>query len=197
MILFMKFIFLQILLFGHFSLALYGQVAIKGRWNLEAGLSTSNAFQKSSSFNLRYISPRFNWSEEELEGDEKKLDEFKNMRLMAELIYTPPFNVLCTGFNAQCRFMHYKRLSVEIYGGMKFFLITGPDFVVPNRGNSSRGDVWYLNLGLQCQVNLGIIAPFVDFGGDKILTIGTEVNFRSKYKKPKKRYNIHSRKVTQ
>ena len=186
----MKFTFLQILLLSHFSLTLCGQVAIKGRWNIEAGLSTNNVFNKSSSFNLRYISPRFSWSEDDWEGDEKKSEEFKNMRLMTELIYTPPLNVLCTGFNAQCRFIQYKRLSIEIYGGMKFFFITGPDFVIPNQRGRSRGDLWYLNLGLQCQVNLGIIAPFVDFGGDKILTIGTEVNFRSRYKKPKKRYNI-------
>ncbi len=185
-----------LILISFFSFSVYSQVAIKGRWTLECGLSTNNAFKKSSSFNVRYISPRFKWSEEWTEEDEKNPEVFKNMRLMMELIYTPPLNVLCIAFNAQCRFINYKRFSLELYGGPKFFFITGKDFKRPNAKIGRRGDIWYVNLGLLCQVNLGIIAPFADIGGDGIFTIGTEVNFRSVYKKPKKRYNINTRKNT-
>ena len=128
------------------------------------------------------------------EDEEKHPEKFKNTRLMIELIYAPPLKVLCTGFNVQSRLLKYKRLSLEVYGGMKFFFVPGPDFVTIPYLKGGR-ELWYMNLGLICQLDLGIIAPFADIGGDGILTVGTELNFHAIYKKPKKRYKLHTRTV--
>jgi hypothetical protein len=186
----MKFILLFLVYL--FSLSMLSQTLIKGSWKIECGASTANFFKKSSSLNLRYISPRFKWFEEETEEENKKPEIYKNMRLMMELIYTPPLKVLCTGFNAQYRIVKYKRLNIEVYGGLKFFFITEPDFTIPNSRAGHKGDDWYMNLGLLAQFNLGIISPFADVGGDGIVTIGTEFNFHSVYKKPKRRYNLNT-----
>lgn len=107
---------------------------------------------------------------------------------MFELIYTPPLKVLCTGLNVQYRFFNYKRLNFDIYGGYKKFFITGPNFknVPPHR--KGKKDIGYINAGLLCQLDLGILSPFFDMGVDSMITIGTQVNFRAFYKKPKKKY---------
>jgi hypothetical protein len=171
----------------------YGQVKIEGPWTLELGASSNNAFQRSYCYNARYISPRFRWSEEYSEEAEKDPEKFKNMRLMLELIYNPPFKVLCTGFNAQYRMIRYKRLSIELYGGPKFFFVTSDQYLLPRSRAGNIGDIWYINMGLLCQLNLGYISPFVDFGGDRILTVGTEINFRKMYRKPKGRYKLRAK----
>jgi hypothetical protein len=113
---------------------------------------------------------------------------------MIELIYTPPFKVFCTAFNVQSRIVRYKRFSMEIYGGMKFFFLTGRDYKVPNTRGINKGDVWYMNLGLLWQVDLGLIAPFADIGGDKIITIGTEVHFSKIHRNPQRRYKLLNEK---
>lgn len=182
----------SIVLFIVCQLALFsfGQVAIKGPWTIAGGASSRNGFIRSSSINVRYISPRFKWSEEYDPEEEKDPEKFKNMRLMAELIYTPAIEVLCFGFNAQYRMIRYKKLSMEVYGGPKLFFIPGSDFSIPNSRAGRRGDIWYLNMGLLWQLNLGFISPFVDIGGDKIITVGAEINFRKIYRKPKGRYKL-------
>lgn len=173
----------------------YAQVSVKGPWTLECGASSSNAFQRSSSLNLRYISPRFRWSDDWIEEEEKNPEKYRNMRLMLELIYNPPLKVLCTGFNAQYRLIRYKKFSCELYGGLKFFFLTGDEYVLPNSRAGHVGDIWYMNMGLLCQLNLGVVSPFVDIGGDRILTVGTEINFRKIYRKPKGRYKLHAKPV--
>lgn len=177
------------------SESIFSQVLITGPWTIECGASSNNVFKNSASFNLRYISPRFKWSAYELTAEEeKKSEKFKNTRLILELIYTPPLKVLCTGFNVQSRLLGSKRFTLDIYGGIKFFWVPGPDFVKIPYLKAGR-ELWYMNLGLILQLNLGIISPFVDFGGDGILTIGTEFNFHSIYKKTKSRYKLHSKTV--
>jgi hypothetical protein len=173
----------------------YSQTSIKGPWHIECGASSSNAFQHSSSLNMRYISPRFRWSDEYIVEEEKNPEKFKNMRLMLELIYNPPLKVLCTGFNAQYRLIHYKRFSFELYGGMKFFFLTGTDYAIPNSRGGRDGDIWYMNMGLLCQLDLGMVAPFADIGGDGIITVGTEINFKKIYRKPKSRYKLRAKPV--
>ena len=178
------------------SVSLFSQIVVGKPWAIECGASSNNAFQRSSSLNLRYISPRFRWSDDELtEEEEKHPEKFKNTRLMIEVIYTPPFKVLCTGFNVQSRFLKYRRLSVELYGGVKFFFVPGPDFEAIPFLKAGR-QIWYMNVGLLCQLNLGMIAPFADIGGDGIITVGTEVNLHAIYKKPKKRYKLHTRSTS-
>jgi hypothetical protein len=179
-----------LLTLGHLSSAVFSQVAIKGPWKIACGASSSSAFRESSSFNVRYLSPRFKWLENETEEEEKNPEKFKNMRLMAELIYRPPLKTLCTGFNAQCRLIKYKRFSMELYGGLKLFFITGSDFAVPNSIAGRGGDLWYMNMGILWQLNLGIISPYADIGGDGIITVGTEFNLRSVYKRSKGRYKL-------
>lgn len=184
-----------LLILSHVSLTLLSQAVIDGKWTIECGASTNHFFRRSSSFNLRYISPRFRWSDDDLtEAQEKHPEIFKKTRIMFELIYTPPFKVLCTGLNVQYRISNYKRLSIEVYGGIKFFFIRGPDFAQKHEfvKGTSKG-VWYLNTGVICQLNLGLFAPFVDIGYDGIMTVGTEMNFHAIYRKPKNRYKLHSR----
>lgn len=109
---------------------------------------------------------------------------------MFELIYTPPFKVLCTSLNVQYRFLNYKRLNLDIYGGYKFFFIPGPNFENIPHHRKGKKDIGYINIGLICQFDLGIISPFIDMGVDSIITIGTQVNFGAIYRKPKKRYEL-------
>ncbi len=83
---------------------------------------------------------------------------------------------------------------MDIYGGIKFFWVPGPDFVKIPYLKAGR-ELWYMNLGLILQLNLGIISPFADIAGDGILTIGTEVDFHKIYRKPKRRYNLNSKTI--
>lgn len=170
------------------SLTLLCQEVIGRKWTVECGASTNAGFKNHSSLNLRYISPRFKWSYHKLtEEEEKHPEKFQNTRLMIEVLYTPLLSVLGAGFNVQSRLLNYKRVSLEVYGGIKFFFVPGPDFITIRYLKGGR-EFWYMNLGLICQLNLGVIAPFADLGGDGIVTIGTEVNFHSIYKKIKKKY---------
>jgi hypothetical protein len=182
----MKFILLATVC--NVSLSLFGQAVIGRPWTFEYGASTSSLFKKSPSLNLRYISPRFKWSHYELTEEDEK---FKKARLMFEVIYSPPLNVLCTGINAQYRFVNYKKLSVEFYGGLKIFFIPGAEFETIRPLRERHGEIWYMTMGLLMQFNLGRIAPFIDIGGDGIITIGSELNFHSIYRKSKKRYKLH------
>lgn len=167
----------------------FGQVKVNGPWSLAGGIA-SNSLSDYTGFNLRYSSPRFRWSEE-WEGDEEKIPEkFKNMRFMFELIYKAPIKTMASSFNVQYRLIHYKRFSFEIYGGLKFFFMSEPSFIVPPRRKGHKGDIWYMNMGLLTQLNLGVISPFVDFGGDGLFTAGSEFNFHAIYRKTKRRYKL-------
>jgi hypothetical protein len=184
--------FSLLLILCHLSLSQFGQAVVGREWTMEFGASSNTFFKNSQSLNLRFVSPRFRWSNIALtEEEEKHSEKFKNTRLMVEVIYSPPKQVVCTGFNVQSRFLGSKRLTLDIYGGMKFFWIPGPDFVRIPYLKAGR-ELWYMNLGLILQLNLGIVSPFADFGGDGILTIGTEVDLHKIYKKPKRRYKLHT-----
>jgi len=179
------------------SLSLLCQAVIEGKWTGECGVSTMRMFTKSAALNLRYISPRFRWTDEDLtEAEEKHSEEFRKTRIMFELIYGPPIKNLCMGLNVQYRIWKYKKLSMELYGGLKFFFVRGPDFALKHAfvKGSAKG-IWYINAGVIAQLNLGIIAPFADIGYDGIVTIGTELNLRTVYRKPKGRYKLHARPV--
>jgi len=94
--------FLLILCFAFLST--FAQVGIKGPWTIQVGASSNSGFAKgSSSINLRYISPRFKWSEDYDPLEEKNPEPFKNMRILVELMYRPPLNVIALGLNAQYR----------------------------------------------------------------------------------------------
>ncbi len=190
----MKYFLLLILCSINFGL--FAQATVDGRWHVECGASTAS-FQNTPSLNLRAISPYFKWSDYDLtEEEEKHAERFKNMRIMVELIYKAPIKVLCTGVNVQYRFLKRKRLSLDIYGGMKFFILPGSDFANVHPLQTSK-EIWYFNLGLLCQLRLGILSPFVDIGGDGILTIGTELDLHAIHSKPKKRYNLNKVPVYQ
>ncbi|CAN5260507.1 hypothetical protein BH09BAC5_BH09BAC5_17510 [soil metagenome] len=173
----------------HLSLTLFCQAFIGKRWTIECGASKSAVFKGSPSLNLRYISPRFKWSNYEMNAeDEKHPEKFKNTRVMLELIYAPPLKVLATSLNVQYSFLRNKRLSLEAYGGLKFILAAPPGYFIYPSFNTQK---WYMNIGLLGQLNLGIISPFAEIGGDYIITVGTELNFHSIYRKPKKKYKLH------
>ena len=93
-------------------LKMFSQAVIEGKWKTAYGVSTMSAFKKSSAFNLRYISPRFRWSEDDLTEEQEKYPErYNKTRIMFEVIYSPPINKLCTGFNIQYRVIEYKKIS--------------------------------------------------------------------------------------
>lgn len=172
----------------------YSQAVIEGKWTGEYGASTISKFSKSSAINLRYISPKFRWSDDDLtEEQEKQPEKYNKHRIMFEMIYTPPINNLCMGVNVQYRLLRYKIVSLEGYGGIKFFFVRGSDFAImrPFVEGSSKG-IWYLNAGLILQLNLGMLSPFADIGYDGIFTIGTELNLRKIYRKPKGRYKLRT-----
>ena len=184
---------LLLFIFCFSSLAQFGQVAVKGPWTIAGGASSNNFFKESSCINLRYISPRFKWSEEYIPEEEIDPEKFKNMRILFELIYNPPIKVLCAGINAQYRLIRFKKLSFNLIGGLKFLFVPGPDFVSPSYRQGRKDEGYYMNMGVMCQLDLRRISPFVEMGGDFILTVGTEVNFNKIYRKPKSRYNLNNR----
>jgi hypothetical protein len=171
----------------HLSLLSLSQAAVGKAWTIECGVSSNTFFESKSSINLRCISPRFKWSDNWIEDEDKHPDKYKNSRLMMELIYQPPLKVLVLGFNVQQRFVRFKKFSMELYGGMKFFFIPGSDFATIRYLKDGK-EMWYVNVGLICQLNLDILAPFADIGFDGILTFGTEVNIHLIYKKIKRGY---------
>lgn len=178
----------------YLPLTVFCQAVIEGKWTTECGVSTMNVLKKSTALNLRYISPRFRWSDNDLtEEQEKHPEKYNKTRIMFELIYSPPIANLCTGLNVQYRILKYKKVSLDMYGGIKLFFTRSKDFAIkrPFIKGSSKG-IWYLNAGLLLQANLGIIAPFVDIGYDGILTVGAELNLNKIYRKPKGRYNLRS-----
>ncbi len=176
----------------HLVLSQFGQAVIEGPWSVELGQSSCTFFSTSPSYNIRLVSPRFKWSDYELsDAEQKRADDFKNTRLMMEVIYKHPLKVLCTSLNVQSRFIKYKRFSMDVYGGMKFFFVPGPEFSrIPYL---KKRETWYMNFGLLAQVNMGIIAPFADIGGDGVITIGSEFNLHKIYRKPKNRYNLKTK----
>ena len=182
-----------ILLFYFLPLVLSGQNSFEGPWTLTYGASSDTLFRASPSINIQYTSPNFRWYEEGLsESEERRLDKYKNMQIVAELLYTPPLDALCMGFYLRYRFLKYKKLNIAAYGGPKFFFIPG-DFrdIKYLKGGKQ---MWFVDMGLNCQLNFKILSPFVDLGVDGILTVGTTCNFRSIYKSLKKRYHLRTRK---
>lgn len=102
-----------ILIVCYLSLSKFGQAVIEGPWRLALGASNNTFFYHPSSYNFRFVSPRFKWSNYDLStDDEKHTDDFKNTRLMAEIIYKPPAKVTCTALNIQSRFLKFKRLKL-------------------------------------------------------------------------------------
>lgn len=179
----------------HLPLPLLCQVEVGKRWTFECGASSGSLFREKPSLNLRYISPRFRWSNEELtEEQELNAEKFKNSRVMMELIYRPPLNALCMSFNMQSRLLRSRWLSLDLYGGLKFFPVPGRDFIGISYLKGGR-EIWYMNLGLLCQLDLGPVAPFADIGGDGIITIGTEVKVRTYHKKPNSRYKLKTKRA--
>lgn len=191
----MKHFFLLIIC--HLSLPLFCQETISGPWKLQYGASSNTGFIESYSFNLRCVSPRFKYSNEDwTEEMGKHPEKYKRARFMFELLYTPPLKVICSAVNLQYRLLKYKRLSVEIYGGVKFLFVAPRDFIKnPNLESVINKQGWYMNVGPLLQLDLGLILPFVDLGYDGLVTIGAEFNFHAIYKKPKKRYKLHARKA--
>lgn len=177
----MKLPFLLILF--HLSLPLFCQSLVEGTWGIKCGASTNNALAFPS-LNVRCLSPRFKWSNEE------EPSKFKNARLMFELIYTPPFEVLCTSLNVQYRCLTYKRLNIDVYGGYKYFFRTGPHFENVPYHRKGKKYIGNINMALLCQLNLGIVSPFIDMGIDSMITIGTQLNFLAIHRKSKKRYKL-------
>jgi hypothetical protein len=182
----------------HLPFILCCQGDVEGRWKMESGLSTSSRFNTYFSYNLRTVSPRFKWSNRDLsEEEEKHPEKFRKARFMFELIYKPPLNVFGMSCNVQYRLLKYKKLSLEAYAGLKFFIVPSPDFVIKSYYSPTiNKGVWYINEGLILQFNLGVIAPFADIGYDGIFTLGAEFDFHKIYKNPKRRYKLHARPVS-
>ena len=88
--------------------------------------------------------------------------------------------------NIQYRILEYHRLSVQVTGGLKFFFLTSPNYGLVNSKQ-----VYYLNIGLLSQLNLGWISPFMDIGIDRIYTIGAEVKFNEIFRNAKRRYKLN------
>lgn len=173
-----------------FSVSLFSQADIEGKWIMQYGASTNTLFTQTSSINLRCVSPRFRWSEDDLSEEEQKHPwKSKRSRLMLELIYRQPFKVFALGFNYQYRLLKYKKLSLEAYWGLKFFLKPGPDFVRIRYLKGGK-EIRYFNEGLVAQMHFGIFAPYVDIGVDGILTMGTEIYMHKIFRNPKKRYKL-------
>ncbi len=172
----------------------YSQLGSKERWKLQVGHSSLLSFERISCINLRYVSPRFKWSNYEMtEEDEKQAEKFKNARFMSELIYLYPIKVLCVGLNMQHRLVYKKHFSLDLYGGIKIFAVGSDKFSINHFTNTN--DIWYLNFGILCLFDLGIISPYADLSGDGIFTLGAEFNLHKLYRKTKKRYNLNKPKV--
>jgi hypothetical protein len=175
-------------------LPLFSQVDVIGKWNIQGGASSNNAFSKGKPcVNIRYVSPRFKWSEDWNLDEETQADKYRNMRIMLELMCGPCLRTVCSSVNAQFRFIKCRRFTTYITGGVKMLFISGSDFNSPGTRRNGKDAGWYMNMGLLSQFDLGVVSPFIDIGGDRILTIGTEVKFQRIYKGPKRRYKLHAK----
>lgn len=176
-----------------FPLVLVGQNSFEAPWTFTYGASSNLFLLNFSSINIRYGSPDFRWYREDLsESEEKQLDKYKNMRLQAELIYQPPLKVMCMGFYLHYRFLNYKKLSMSAYIGPKLFFVPGPVFSEIKYLKGGK-EIWFVDMGLTCQLDFKTVIPFIDLGIDGIVTIGTACNFHSIYRTLKKRYHLRTR----
>src|SRR5689334_3225684 len=109
----------------HVCLPGFAQVEVKGKWNLQLGVSSNNGFTRESNcINIRYVSPRFKWSEEWNLDEETQPDKYRNMRIMVELMYAPPFKVIYSSINAQYRLIRWKRFTTYVTGGLKVLFVS-------------------------------------------------------------------------
>ncbi|MBL7932717.1 MAG: hypothetical protein JNL60_12485 [Bacteroidia bacterium] len=172
-----------------FPFSLFSQTTMEGPWTLECGASSNSRYKERSILNLRYISPRFRWTQSEWTAEEETHPEdFKKTRIMFELLYGPPTKIFAMGANVQHRILKYKKLSIEAYGGVKFFFVSTEDMTLNTRGSRQNKDAWYINAALLIQVDLGLFSPFVDIGRDVIYTLGVEIDLPGIRKKVKRRF---------
>lgn len=187
---------MKLLLLPFFSclpFCFFGQDVIDGPWRMECGASSYNGFKESAILNFRYISPRFRWvveNHEWSEKEEKYPEKFTRWRLMMEVFYRPVIPFLGASFNVQYRLLKYKKLHIELYGGIKAILIHEPGYIVnPALKTENVKDIWYFNPGFIVQLDLGMIGPFADLSGDGILTFGTELDIHLIRKRLKKQFS--------
>lgn len=161
------------------------QEAVEGRWHVACGVSSYNNYKGSYIPNLKFISPRFKWSNEEWTAEmEKQPDKYKRTRFMAELFYAPSFSGM--SLNVQYRLLSYGKLSLEAYGGLKFLFVTPRGYVINPYVARENKQGWYMNPGLLCQLDLGLVAPYADAGADGIVTVGAELDVQAFLKKMKR-----------
>lgn len=172
----------------HLPLVIFCQEPAKDPWTFECGITSNIFFSVTPSIDLRYISPSFKFSNDNLteEEEEKKTKDF---RLMLELLYGPPLRTLGAGIKIQYCLVNKKKISLEPYIGLKLFIVPGPDYIKMPRLKEGK-NMWYYNLGIILHAHLGVISPFLDIGTDGIATIGTELDFHAIYKNPKRRYKL-------
>lgn len=144
---------------------------------------------------MRYVSPRFKWSEDWNADEETQADKYRNMRIMLELMVGPCFRTVCSSVNVQYRLIKCRRFTTYLTGGLKMLFMSGNDFNAPGTRPGRKDAGWYMNMGILSQLDLGYISPFVDMGGDGILTIGTEIKLQKIYKRPKGRYHLKPKPV--
>jgi len=177
----------------HLPLVLFCQETTPEPWTFECGASSTNFFSTVASINLRYISPPFKFSNEDLteEEEEKKSKDF---RFMLEVLYRPSLLVLGAAVKMQYCVIKRKGISLEAYMGPKFFFKPGPDFIEILHLKGGK-NMWYYNLGIILQAHLKVVSPFFDIGTDGIVTIGAEFDFHGIYKNPKRRYKLRKREI--
>jgi hypothetical protein len=93
---------------------------------------------------------------------------------------------LVASFNLQHKIVEYKIWSLQATVGFKFFFLMNPE-----NGLINFNKMFYLNLGLLSQLDLGMFLPFVDIGFDQIYTIGTELKLHTLFRKEGRRYRLH------
>jgi hypothetical protein len=167
-------------------------------WTPEFGYTQQLFGSTLKGYDARIISPRFkfeteddSWSEEE----EKNPEEFKKGRFCVDAMYAGPhvdsnYTKKITEFSITGDFLYrllqIKRFSLDAMGGIRFYFITAPDYVLINFQK-----MYYWDYGLLAQINLGFISPFVDVRRNGYYTAGAELTLHSVYRKPKKKYKAH------
>jgi hypothetical protein len=145
---------------------------------------------------LRFISPRFELiTDETYFTDERKKhpEKFKRARFSIDMLYGYRhrdhyyekaseyaiagdfyYAILCT-----------KRFCLDAIAGLKLDYVVDKDYGLINFKK-----LYYYDVGLSAQLDLGFISPFIDLRRN-FYTMGTEITLHPVYRKPKRRYKLH------
>jgi hypothetical protein len=157
---------------------------------------TGLAINNMRGFDLRFISPRFElitddtyWTDERKKHPEK----FKRARFSIDMMYAyrhrdhyyQKASEYAIAGDFYYAILRTKRFCVDAIAGLKLDYVVDKDYGLINFKK-----VYYYDLGVSAQFDLGFISPFIDIRRG-FYTFGSEITLHPIYRKPKHKYKLH------